>query len=86
MDTTHYFDLRGIFIPRRDKRTSVFHDQSDLSQVCAPVIISIVKHVVHSFGPEHAGALLPQYPSDGVNNVGFAAPIGPDYGDNTLGE
>ena len=43
-------------------------------------------HILHFAAPEGPGGLLPHDPADGVGNIGFSRPVGPDDGGDVLAE
>ena len=43
-------------------------------------------HILHLPSPQGPGGLLPHDPADGVGNIGFSRPVGPDDGGDVLAE
>lgn len=43
-------------------------------------------HILHFAAPEGPGGLLPHDPADGVGNIGFSRPVGPDDDGDVLAE
>src|SRR5690606_12705122 len=47
-------------------------------------LCSVENNVLHLFRPQHFGALLPYYPTDGIDDIGFAAAIRADNSRDAL--